>query len=297
MATDSRRQVRVNSAIAYHMITKNKEDESRYDKRKVSCIGSGAFFYAIIGHTKLLLKEIKRDPKVLTSVDAQNRSLLYITARSGYYDTTKSLLSNGASPNQAQANASTPLHGAAFYGQKDIVSLLLECGADPTRKNHFNVTPADEAASMEIRKVFENFKTDRFAELVDGLRAGNLIEDNIRPIEYKGKVIGREIFRSKRILQASAGRRWGEICAKWEKAYHGTKYEFIQSIMENGLLPSGSKLLNGTVIKPPSNHYQLDTTYFGIEKWAHAVLFLQVYAMQLMYAMPTASFQIVLGGV
>ena len=43
----------------------------------------------------------------------------------------------------------------------------------------------------------------------------------------------------------------------WEIGFHGTKYNVLESIMRNGLLPSETKI-NGTEIKPPSNHIPLN---------------------------------------
>jgi len=40
----------------------------------------------------------------------------------------------------------TPLHFAAAYGHKDVVSYLLENGADPTALDEYSETPADAAA-------------------------------------------------------------------------------------------------------------------------------------------------------
>ena len=45
----------------------------------------------------------------------------------------------------------------------------------------------------------------------------------------------------------------------------------MQSILQHGLKPSGSKLPDGTKIEPPSNHFALDTEYAGVKNWANAI--------------------------
>ena len=49
--------------------------------------------------------------------DKLKRSLLYLSARNGYYDLTEYLLKKGINLNEVQKDGRTALHGAAFYGQ------------------------------------------------------------------------------------------------------------------------------------------------------------------------------------
>ena len=52
----------------------------------------------------------------------------------------------------------------------------------------------------------------------------------------------------------------------WEIGFHGTKYQALESIMRNGLLPSGTKI-NGTEIKLPSHHIPLNIEVARIQNW------------------------------
>lgn len=56
----------------------------------------------------------------------------------------------------------------------------------------------------------------------------------------------------------------------WEQTWHGTKYQYLESIVENGLKPSGSTV-NGKMITPHSNHYGMNQTIDGVKEWAKAI--------------------------
>ncbi|CAF1125614.1 unnamed protein product [Didymodactylos carnosus] len=53
-----------------------------------------------------------------------------------------------------ERNGSTALHVASYNGHIDIVQLLLAHGADQTIKNKYQCTPSDEAATDEIKQLF-----------------------------------------------------------------------------------------------------------------------------------------------
>ena len=53
--------------------------------------------------------------------------------------------------------------------------------------------------------------------------------------------------------------------------WHGTKFRFLESIVRNGLKPSGSTLSNGQKIEPLPGHISIDKTVSGIKNWAKAV--------------------------
>ena len=57
----------------------------------------------------------------------------------------------------------------------------------------------------------------------------------------------------------------------YELAWHGTRARHVASILEHGLQPSGTKLPDGTFLKPPSNHYALGSSHQGISNWAGAI--------------------------
>jgi uncharacterized protein len=84
------------------------------------------------------LDRISRNPQrrqPLHSAVALGRSLI----------TTRCLLEAGADVNARQAGGYTPLHHASALGQLEMVSLLLESGANPALNCEWKKTPADYA--------------------------------------------------------------------------------------------------------------------------------------------------------
>ena len=52
----------------------------------------------------------------------------------------------------------TPLHWAISYGQREVVKVLLEAGADPSKKDKRGSTPLSEAYSNEMQKIIKDVK-------------------------------------------------------------------------------------------------------------------------------------------
>jgi ankyrin repeat protein len=90
---------------------------------------------------------------------------------------SEALLKRGAKIDQKQAGGSTPLHGAAYYGQSLIVKLLLAHGADPSLKNVFGNTAADEASSSETKQAFEDHVEDPVSKIISTLVKTGFAED------------------------------------------------------------------------------------------------------------------------
>ena len=273
-ATQSNRQHRVMASLSYHILTTTApgrytdKDGGQFDINDRAA-KSDVFVMAAVGDTRKLLREISRNKALLKSADEHGRTLLYLTARSGFYDTTEALLKEGAPVNEKQVDGSTPLHGASYYSQRLIVELLLKYGADPTIKNKWGNTPMDEADG-EMSTVISSYKKDGIGQIVTSLVSEKLV-NKTRYIEHRGKVVAREVQRNNDVVDANTKLRWDYIQSTWYLAWHGTKSKYVSSILRQGLLPSGSKLSDGSSIKPPSNHYKLGETHFGIRDWARAV--------------------------
>ena len=60
-------------------------------------------------------------------------------------------------------------------------------------------------------------------------------------VKYHNMVIGKKILRNDIFLPDDID----YIRKNWVVGWHGTKFEFLESIMKHGLYPSGTKLENG----------------------------------------------------
>ena len=266
--TQPRRQNRAMASIAYHMLTSSTDRYMRKPGTDEFVVRRpDHFMLAACGHTSrltLMIGPLTR--KHLVEVkDEHKRSLLYIASRSGFYDTCELLLWNGAPINDVQSTGSTPLHGAAYFGHTWIVSLLLHHGARCDIKNQWGNTPLDESATPEIRSLIQTASADRILSLTADLREKNLVW-RVRLIEYQGEVIAKELLRDGSTLDESTRAAWIDICLDWETAWHGTKHEYLKSIVKKGLLPAG---VNGII--PPYGHIPLHEEVRGVRDWASAI--------------------------
>ena len=223
-----------------------------------------------IGATADLLALISKDKSLLEHTDEHGNTLLYLAARSGFYDTVEALLELGVPVNKVQVDGSTPLHAASFYGQGPIVELLLQCGADPTIKNRWGLTPEDEANSLEIKQVILLYKKDPIFQFMSSqiAKGGGC---RVHLVKYEGTIIAKEMVRHRGAFDPWTRRHLDFIASEWKTAWHGTKFQHLESILQHGLMPSGSSLPSGYTIKPPPNHFGLNEMYFEIRNWVNAI--------------------------
>ena len=55
-----------------------------------------------------------------------------------------------------EGHDSTPMHGAAFYGHYNIITLLLQYGIPTNIKNKHNDLPIKDSATDEIKELLTN---------------------------------------------------------------------------------------------------------------------------------------------
>ncbi|CAF1197971.1 unnamed protein product [Rotaria sordida] len=93
----------------------------------------------------------------ITQSTAPKPSKFYFACRNNDIDTVTSLLPTITLEgiNQIEPNGSTALHAAAYYGNKEIVKLLLSKGTQRMIKNVHGNTPYDEAKTGDIKKLFQ----------------------------------------------------------------------------------------------------------------------------------------------
>ncbi|MDT4935583.1 MAG: uncharacterized protein QOK11_3475 [Pseudonocardiales bacterium] len=64
--------------------------------------------------------------------DPQGNTLLMLAAYHGHAATVRELAARGADVDRANDRGQTPLAGAVFKGEPDVLDALLDAGADPT---------------------------------------------------------------------------------------------------------------------------------------------------------------------
>ena len=260
------RQNRALVAVANHILTSTQPRYQRkpgYDFYTIK--NRDHFVVAACGNTKELKVLVRRDPSLVKASDEHGRTLLYLACKSGFYDMVKMLLQEGADINKVQRDGSTPLHGAAYFGHILVVGLLLEYGAQTKLTNTWGQTALQESKSPDIEELIKNASSDHIFSLKTKLSEKKIVSE-MRPIEFKGQHIAKELFRHPDVFDAKTRAEMKAIFKNWKLVWHGTKSKNVESILQNGLIPSGT---NG--IEPPSGHFRLGTKWFGVENWAAAI--------------------------
>jgi ankyrin repeat protein len=224
--------------------------------------------------TMLNEDSLGRTQKYIHHQDQYGESMLFKTARAGFYDLCKSLLdAHGVDTNQTQkSSGATALHAAMSYGHLPVVQLLISRGANLSIKDKQGHAPADRMHACLVGRVEGLLKAvaskeanSKMPDLFKEVIASGLCHDKMTTLKDKGgKVVAHKVFKMEKGKKVRAPRGT-------ERAWHGTKAKHIKSILQTGLHASGTTLPDGTKIEPPSNHYSLQMSHQGINNWAGAI--------------------------
>lgn len=110
-----------------------------------------------VGDTAEIARQLKRDPKLVTTWTEFGWSPLHLAAFSGIPGAVQLLLDRGADLH-ARARSrfkNTPLQAALLAGQLATARLLLERGADPLVRQARGFTPLHEAAQLGRRDLVD----------------------------------------------------------------------------------------------------------------------------------------------
>jgi hypothetical protein len=216
----------------------------------------------------LILNE-KNNKDLIFFKDNSERNLLYISARNGHTSICELLINLGIYDiNDIQYTGSTALHAAAYYGQKNVVKILLDYGAKTNIKNNFGNLPKDEAMAQEIKNLLEEAEKDRIGILYQSLYSKN-IASKLIPLSSHGKIIARKIVCKLNNLPKCYNST--EVTKNWITAWHGTKFTSLESIAEVGLKPAGGKSKDGKKIDICVGHIDRDKTINNIPNWGEAI--------------------------
>ena len=174
------------------------------------------------------------------------------------------------------------MHAAAYYGQKKVVQLLLNYGARTDIKNKFGNLQKDEAMTEEIKNLLEENETDRIDIMYKSLLSKN-IATNIIPLYSRGEIIAKKIVCKLNNLPEKYN--ISDVSENWITAWHGTRFQYLESIAEIGLKPAGGKTKEGKEIKICVGHIARDRTVDNVPNWGKLYLFHQVFFIVLIQLM------------
>ncbi|XP_035527412.1 oxysterol-binding protein-related protein 1-like isoform X2 [Morone saxatilis] len=121
----------------------------------------------IINGTAQIPKDVTEDDEIITMLEAAERretrrreEKLLEAAREGDISTVSKLLSGKGAPDIhcRDSVGNTPLHCAAYRGQKQCILKLLKSGASPSIKNNNDQTALDLVQSDELRPILAAFQ-------------------------------------------------------------------------------------------------------------------------------------------
>ena len=236
-------------------------------------INYNEIYCAIVGDDIGLLHIIIENKNIVNEKDKFGRTLLYIAARNGHYKVCELLLENGANVNDFDNNQSTPLHAAVYYGHENIIKLLISYGADINQKNDLGEIPSDEAPSIRYKNLINDSQNDIILNLYHYLKSINLVERLLKIKKYNITTKNEDFIAIKFIpsYKLLLPDDFYDVWKNWDAAWHGTKLEYIESILKNGLKESGSILTDWNKITPQNDHVQFGVQLNNVNDWANAV--------------------------
>lgn len=134
------------------------------DENGLIALGVAAH-YGQMGIVRLLLNygaDIKSVSNSKVSYIPSNSALHAAIAGKAPKELVEFLLIEGADIHGIDSEGYTPLHVAAFEGDEDLVTLLLEFSADPDFRNDANQTPldiAEDRGNMDFISACERYST------------------------------------------------------------------------------------------------------------------------------------------
>jgi len=107
---------------------------------------------------KTILKNCWNKSRLFQENYTESRdSLLHITCRDNFLESTKILIENGINPDTRNNDGDTCLHIAARNGNGVILHLLFEAGANPITKNNEDKQPVDMSDNLKIKELLRQY--------------------------------------------------------------------------------------------------------------------------------------------
>ncbi len=109
---------------------------------------------AVLGHKDEVESMLAEYPELIEATGPHNLPLVYYPAIAGHLDILEMLVNRGADVS-AGDGANTALHGAASFGQIEVVRWLLSHDANPYAENFEGRLPIDVATDKEQAAIVE----------------------------------------------------------------------------------------------------------------------------------------------
>lgn len=113
--------------------------------------GRTPIFHAILANRLSLVEKLLSLGAATSHQDEEGRTPLHFAVYGRHLDLAKILLRFGAEVDQKDLHGNTPLWDAVmqFKDFKEMIRLLVDSGADPDSKNHYDRSPRDLVLSQK----------------------------------------------------------------------------------------------------------------------------------------------------
>ena len=130
------------------------------------------FYAAMFGFRDLAEHLIAKHPEHINTIGQENMTSMHVAARAGHADVLSLLLEHGADVDVQNLYGTTPLYRAARSGKLEAGRLLLDRGADINARGNVGETPLS-GALFERRVEFARMLLERGASINTHGSAGN----------------------------------------------------------------------------------------------------------------------------
>ncbi|KAF8488022.1 ankyrin repeat-containing domain protein [Russula emetica] len=104
------------------------------------------YYAALCGFANLVEQLMAKYPQHVNAIDGYYMTPAVAALAGRHFQLAEVLHRNKSSVDPRSFDGTTPLHSAAFYGDLEMVQVLLDYGADVNSKNSFRNTPLDNAS-------------------------------------------------------------------------------------------------------------------------------------------------------